>query len=318
MIQLKRKRVLVTGGSGYLGGHICKQLLKNRYEVHIFDRKKPYHDYYTKFHIGDIRDQSKLYDIFCVGSSFDFVIHLASRIEVGESQKDPTEFWSINVGGTINLIHTMKQFECNKIIFSSTAAVYLPSEFPMSESQPINKNSVYGNTKYVCEMAIQDSGLHHVIFRYFNLAGADPEGDLGELHNPETHLIPILIRKKEDFTILGNNFNTKDGTAVRDYVHVSDVADAHILAMQYLLNGNKSECFNMGSGEGHSILDIIHKVEKVLGLDVNYKFGERRDGDPDCLVADINLVKEVLGFKPKHDIDSIIKTAYNWHESTLQ
>jgi UDP-glucose 4-epimerase len=318
MKTIMRKRVLVTGGSGYLGSHLCKQLLKNKFEVHVFDRDDPYHDYYTKYYSGDIRQLSDITKVFESNGGFDFVIHLASRIEVGESQKHPTEFWSINVSGTINIIHTMKKFGCDKIIFSSTAAVYSPSNFPIKESQKIGNNSVYGNTKHACEMAIEDSGLNFIIFRYFNLSGADPDGDLGELHEPETHLIPIIFKNKDNFTILGNDFNTKDGTTVRDYVHVNDVAEAHILAIQYLQDSNPSKFFNMGSGEGYSILEILNRVKELLNVDIKYKFGEKRNGDPDCLVADITSVKEVLGFNPKHNIDSILKTSYDWHKNTIQ
>lgn len=314
----KRKSVLVTGGSGYLGSHLCKQLLKNNYKVYIYDVKRPYHDYYTDFFLGDIRDTSRLDEVFCKVHCFDFVIHLASRIEVGESDKNPTEFWSVNVGGTINVLNAMKKYDCRNIIFSSTAAVYWPSDIPLKETECIVSNSVYGNTKQACEMAIEDSGFNYVIFRYFNLAGADPDGDLGELHDPETHLIPTIFRKINKFIINGKDYNTPDGTCIRDYVHVNDVVDAHIVSMKYLSEGGTPNYFNLGSGKGYSILDIINRIEKVLGIKVHYQYGERRRGDPDSLIADITLAEDVLGYKPKHDIDSIIKTAYNWHENTIQ
>jgi UDP-glucose 4-epimerase len=311
---MKRKNILITGGSGYLGSHLCKQLLKKRYGVYIYDRKIPYHDYYTEYFSGDIRDDVKLNDAFHK-VSFDYVIHLASRIEVNESENNPTEFWSVNVGGTVNLLQKMKRFGVEKIIFSSTAAVYWPSNVPLKETECIVNNSVYGNTKQACEMAIEDSGFKYVIFRYFNLAGADPDGDLGEIHNPETHLIPTIFNKINNFTINGRDYETSDGTCVRDYVHVSDVSDAHILAIDYLEQGNLSDHFNLGTGQGYSVLEIIKKIKKILDIDVTYKFGERRSGDPDCLVADITLATEKLGYSPKHDIDSIIKTAYDWHEN---
>jgi UDP-glucose 4-epimerase len=313
---MKKKSVLVTGGSGYLGSHLCKHLLKKMYNVYIYDKKIPYHDYYTEYFQGDIRDDEKLHEVFNK-YSFDFVIHSASRIEVGESEKNPTEFWSVNVGGTINLLQKMKKFDVKNVIFSSTAAVYWPSKIPLKETECIVNNSVYGNTKQSCEMAIEDSGLNYVIFRYFNLAGADPDGDLGELHDPETHLIPTIFQKINNFTINGKDYDTPDGTCIRDFVHVNDVVDAHLLAIDYLEKNGTPNYFNLGTGRGYSVLEIIKRIEKVLGIKVTYKFGERRRGDPNCLVADISLARKVLGYEPKHDIDSIIKTAYDWHENTL-
>lgn len=311
---MKNKKILVTGGSGYLGSHLCKQLFRNGYEVYIYDNKPPHHRYFNDHFLGDLRNINDL-NVCFRKHDFHCVIHLASRIEVGESLKFPTEFWSVNVGGTINLLHAMKQFNVNNIIFSSTSSVYWPSNVPLKETDCFVKNSVYGNTKHVCEMAIEDSGINYVIFRYFNLAGADPEGDLGECHEPETHLIPTIFNKINNFTIKGDDYNTHDGTCVRDYVHVSDVADAHILALNYLDENRPSEYFNLGSGQGNSILDIINKIELVLGVKVKYTFEKRRTGDPDSLIANIDLAKEVLGFCPKHNIDSILKTAYDWHKN---
>lgn len=308
------KKILVTGGSGYLGSHLCKQLLKRRYKVFICDIQKPYHDYYTEFFHYDVRDYTSLQEIFML-NNFDLVIHLASKIEVSESMKNPTHFWDVNVGGTTTLLRVMHLYNVDKIIFSSTAGLYWPKNEPLKETDCIVGNSVYGNTKHACEMAIKDSGINYVIFRYFNLAGADPEGDLGECHKPETHIIPTIFEKINNFKIFGNDYNTSDGTCVRDYVHVSDVVDAHLSAIDYMERGGLSDCFNLGSGVGYSVLDIIHRIENNLGLNVNYTFDARRPGDPDSLIADIELAKEKLNFKPKHDIDSIIKTAYAWYES---
>lgn len=311
------KKILVTGGSGYLGSHLCKQLLKRRYKVFIYDIKKPYHDYYTEFFRADIRNYSELSKVFML-NDFDLIIHLASKIEVSESMKNPTFFWDVNVGGTTNLLRVMNLYGVDKIIFSSTAGLYWPKNQPIKESDCIVNNSVYANTKRACEMAIEDSGIKYVIFRYFNLAGADPEGDLGECHNPETHLIPTIFEKINNFKIYGRDYNTHDGTCIRDYVHVSDVVDAHLLAIDYLDQEKNSECFNLGNGIGYSVLEIIKRIEENLSLEVNYTFEERRNGDPDSLIADIEMARTELGYDPKHDINSIIKTAYAWYENTKQ
>ena len=317
-MEFKNKNVLVTGGSGYLGSHLCKQLLKNRYKVHIYDNKKPYHDYYTKHHYGDIRNAARLNEVFGEVRNLDFIFHLAARIEVSESEKNPIDFWTTNVGGTINVLESMKRHDCEKIIFSSTAGVYWPSEMPIKETECIVNNSVYSSTKQASEMAIKDSGFKYVIFRYFNLAGADPDGELGELHNPETHLIPTIFQKLNNFNINGNDYNTRDGTCIRDFVHVNDVVDAHLLAMKYLDEDNQSNCFNLGIGKGYSVLDIVKRIESLLDIKIDYKLADRRKGDPDSLVADVSLAKKVLGFDPKHNIDSILKSAYDWHKNTLQ
>jgi len=317
-MKFKNRNVLVTGGSGYLGSHLCKQLLKNRYKVHIYDKKTPYHDYYTEYHCGNIRDIAKLNQVFGKVENFDFIFHLAARIEVGESEKNPIDFWTTNVGGTINVLQSMKIHDCKKIIFSSTAGVYWPSEIPIKETECVVNNSVYSSTKQVCEMAIKDSGFKYVIFRYFNLAGADPDGELGELHNPETHLIPSIFQNLNNFNINGNDYNTRDGTCIRDFVHVNDVVDAHLLAMKYLNEDNQSNCFNLGLGKGYSVLDIVKRIESLLDIKIDYKLSDRRKGDPDSLVADVSLAKKVLGFDPKHNIDSILKSAYDWHKNTLQ
>lgn len=317
-MEFKNRNVLVTGGSGYLGSHLCKQLLKNRYKVHIYDNKKPYHDYYTKYHYGDIRNAARLNEVFGEVSNWDFIFHLAARIEVSESERNPIDFWTTNVGGTINVLESMKIHDCDKIVFSSTAGVYWPSEVPIKETECVVNNSVYSSTKQACEMAIKDSGFKHVIFRYFNLAGADPDGELGECHYPETHLIPTIFQKLNNFNINGNDYNTPDGTCIRDFVHVNDVVDAHLLAMKYLNEDNQSNCFNLGIGKGYSVLDIVKRIESLLDIKIDYKLVDRRKGDPDSLVADVSLAKKVLGFDPKHNIDSILKSAYDWHKNTLQ
>ena len=310
---MENRTALITGGSGYLGSHLAKKLYNLGWTVVIYDRARPRHGYYHAFYRGDIRDRKDLYEVFH-RVKFDVVFHLAARIEVGESSKDPTEFWDINVGGTTCLLNAMKHFGVDKIVYSSTAAVYWAGAIPITEVECLANNSVYGNTKNSAERAIEDSGIKYVIFRYFNLAGADPEGVVGELHDPETHLIPTIFKNLNNFEIFGSSYNTTDGTCIRDYVHVDDVSDAHLQAFDYLINSGNSEIFNLGIGKGYSVLEIIGLIEKHLDLKVNYKFGKMRNGDPAILVADSSLAKTVLKFEPKHDIVSILKTAYEWHK----
>jgi UDP-glucose 4-epimerase len=310
---MENKTALITGGSGYLGSHLAKKLYKENWKVLILDQIQPKHNYYHDLYIGDIRDSKFLKDVF-LNHAIDTVFHLAGRIEVGLSELEPTEFWSVNVGGTVLLLNIMNQFRVDKIVFSSTAAVYRESNNPISELDVVTDNSVYGSTKQVCEKAIRDSGINYFIFRYFNLSGADPEGDVGESHDPETHLIPMIFKKLNNFTIYGKDYNTIDGTCVRDYVHVCDVVDAHLNAVSYLDSGEPSKIVNLGSGQGYSILQVIQTFEDLYSTKVNCHFGSRRIGDPDSLVADISQAKKLLNYSPKHNLKSIIKTAYEWHK----
>ena len=306
-------KVLITGGSGYLGSHISKLLHRNNWNVAILDSEQPKHNYYNRYYWADIRDRNSVHKIFDE-DRFDYVIHLASRIEVAESIKYPTEFWDVNVGGTVNLLNAMKNYDECKLLFSSTAGLYWPSKTPLKEEDCLVENSVYSNTKVAAESAIRDSGIDHVIFRYFNLAGADPDCDIGECHYPETHLIPNIFQKLNNFIIYGSNYDTDDGTCIRDYVHVCDVADAHLSAIKYLNSGMPSEIMNLGCGKGHSILQVVQAFEDLYSMKVNIYFGNRRSGDPDSLIADITRARKLLNYSPKHDLKSIIKTAYEWHK----
>lgn len=308
---MENRTALVTGGTGYLGSVLSKQLKRQGWRVVIFDRKKPEHKYYDIFEQGDIRDKGSL-DYLFRQVKIDAVFHLAGRIEVGESMINPTEFWEINVGGTTSLLQIMKKYGVDNIIFSSTAGLYKAKDYPLLETDELANNHVYGNTKYACECAIRDSGLKHIIFRYFNLAGAD--GDVGENHVPETHLIPKILQNLNSFQLYGNDFDTPDGTCIRDYVHVSDVVDAHISALNYLLDGGESETMNLGSGKGHSNMEIMTKITELFPVKITYDVLPRRQGDPDSLIADITLAQRILNYQPKHDILSIIKTAYEWNE----
>jgi UDP-glucose 4-epimerase len=302
------KNALVTGGSGYLGSFLCKRLKKEGWNVILYDIKPPLHTYCDTIIIDDILNRNMVQTVF-QNNKIDVVFHLAGRIEVGLSFEEPTKFWEVNVGGTLIVLDAMKNHGCDTIFFSSTAGVYFCGRIPVDEDECTIDNSVYSNTKLCCERAIEDSGLNFVIFRYFNLAGADD--DLGENHEPETHLIPLILGNLNNVTINGDDYSTPDGTCVRDYVHVLDVVDAHIEALNL---EEKNILVNLGSGVGYSNLEVVQTIEKITGEKVNYKIGPRREGDPDFLVANINLAKKLLNYEPKHDIESIIKTAYAWQK----
>jgi UDP-glucose 4-epimerase len=309
------KTALVTGASGYLGSHLCKQLRNNGWNVIGLDIKHPEHQYWDTFEFCDVRDRQDVHNVF-FHHKFDVVFHLAGRIEVGDSMKDPTEFWEVNVGGTCTILNAMKKYKVPYIIYSSTAGVYWAQKALLKEDSCVVDNHVYGSSKYAAENAIRDSGIKHIIFRYFNLAGAD--GDVGENHEPETHLIPSILQNLNSFQLYGNDFDTEDGTCVRDYVHVSDVADAHILAINYLQNGGNNQILNLGTGKGHSNMEIMTKITELFPVELTYDILPRRQGDPDQLVADITLAQKVLNYQPKHDIISILKSAYEWNKQNYE
>lgn len=301
---------MVTGFSGYLGSHLSKKLKAEGWKVIGIDKKMPTHPFYHKHYLADVLDYNVLEEVF--DNKIDVVIHLAGFIEVGESWKYPTQFWENNVGGTVRLLSAMSRHKCDKIIFSSTAGLYIDSSIPIVENEIIVNNNPYSNSKHACEMAIEDSGIKHVIFRYFNLAGSG--GDVGEDHSPETHLIPRILQNLNSFEVYGNDYNTPDGTCIRDYVHVEDVVDAHVKAIEYLEEGNNSEIINLGAGVGYSVKEIIQTIEKVTLKKVNYTVSPRRKGDPESLVASIEKAKKLLNYSPKHDITSIIKSAFEWEK----
>ena len=306
------KTALITGAAGYLGSHLAKSLKIAGWKIVGFDRRFTTNPYIDLFQIGDVTQQSCLESVFRK-VKIDTVFHLAGRIEVCESNKHPTVFYHNNVTGTINVLETMKKYGVNNIIYSSTAGVYKSKDEPIKESDEVNPlNNPYAGSKYAADLAIRQSGLNHIIFRYFNLAGADPEGEFGEDHVPETHLIPRMLQNLNTFQIYGKDYPTPDGTCIRDYVHVSDIADAHLLAANYLETHHGGETINLGTGEGHSIFEILELLVKNTNATVTFKHSPRRPGDPPRLVADISYAKKILQYQPKHDIISILKTAYNW------
>ena len=307
------KTALITGAAGYLGSHLAKSLKKSGWKVvGLGHRRHTMNQYIDIMHYADVRNMDDVDELFSK-IKFDTVFHLAARIEAGVSMKEPTEFYSVNTGGTCNVINAMVRHGVKNLVFSSTAAVYQASNDPLKEDDTKFDNSPYGNSKLCAETAIKASGLNYVIYRYFNLTGADPDGEFGEAHEPETHLIPRLIENLNNFQLNGNDYNTPDGTCIRDYVHVSDVAEAHINAANYLLEGNKSIIMNLGTNRGHSILEMITALEQITNKKVTYTVNPRRSGDADSLVADTTIAKEVLKYSPKYDIVDILKTAYEWH-----
>ena len=309
------RTALVTGGAGYLGSHLAKALKKAGYKTICYDIKSPSNlIYWDVGVIGDIRDPFLKRPFYT--DKIDVVFHLAGRIEVGESVEQPELFWDVNVGGTTNLLNIMREYNVNNIVYSSTAGLYRSAGTDLSEKDAIAENNPYANSKYAAECAIRNSTLNHIIFRFFNLAGADSEGEMGETHNPETHLIPVMFENLNNFVINGSDYRTPDGTCIRDYVHVSDVADAHVAAADYMQTrmANQPTLFNLGTGKGYSVLEVIQTAVKELKIPINYTFGEKREGDPPRLVAIIDLAKKHLKFKPKHDLKSILRTAYAWHE----
>ena len=311
------RTALVTGGAGYLGSHLAKALKKAGYTTVCFDIKSPRNMvYWNDAFIGDVRESTleRPFNQYKI----DVVFHLAGRIEVGESVEYPELFWNVNVGGTTNLLQIMRKFDVSNIVYSSTAGVYRSQFTSLSEKAEIDNNNPYANSKYAAECAIRDAKVNHIIFRFFNLAGADPDGEMGEDHHPETHLIPLMFKSlnNEEFIVYGKDYQTVDGTCIRDYVHVCDVAEAHLLADEYLQKkgNNQPRLFNLGTGKGYTVLQVIEAAKQELGVPIQYTIGKRREGDPRRLVANSDAAKEHLNFKPKHDLKSILRTAYNWYE----
>jgi UDP-glucose 4-epimerase len=318
-------KILVAGGAGYIGSHTAKELIKEGFEVVVFDNfstgKKELLVGGELFE-GDLMHKESIKK--ALGSkNIEAVLHFASLIQVGESYADPRKYYTHNLITSLNLLDVMLEAGVKYFVFSSSAAVYgEPLQNPIPESHPLNPFNPYGQTKFFVEKVIQDYerayGLKFISLRYFNAAGADPEGHLGELHDPETHLIPnillFLLGKKKKFEIFGKDFPTKDGTAVRDYIHVTDLAKAHVLSLKKLLKSPQSEFINLGTNKGYSVLEIINKTEEITGEKVLYTESPRREGDVPVLLASREKAEKVLGWKLYHSsIETIIETAWNWH-----
>lgn len=321
-------KVLVLGGAGYIGSHTVKALCEENIDVVVADNLVTGHieavDSRAKFYKGDIRDFNFLDDLFSK-EKIDAVIHFAAYSLVGESVTDPLKYYDNNLCGTKVLLESMVKNNVDKIVFSSTAATYgEPENIPILESDRTEPTNPYGETKLSMEKMFKWTanahGLRFVSLRYFNACGADESGKIGEAHNPETHLIPIILQvpngQREFVSIFGNDYPTKDGTCIRDYIHVTDLAQAHILAVKYLMNGGNSDIFNLGNGVGFSVREVIETARKVTGHPIPVKDVERRAGDPAQLIASSEKAKKVLGWKPEHDsLEEIIASAWNWHKN---
>lgn len=319
--------ILVIGGAGYIGSHLVKELVKTN-KVVVLDNLSTGHisaidnrAIFVRGDLGNFKDVQHIFDTY----EIEAVIHFAAFSLVGESVTDPMKYYENNVAATLNLLKVMQQNGINKFIFSSTAATYgIPNMDLIDEKAPTNPINPYGRSKLMVEQILQDCsqsyGLKYIVLRYFNAAGAYETAEIGEQHNPETHLIPIILEhllgKRESISVFGTDYNTPDGTCIRDYIHVTDLAKAHMVALDALLQGKvENVTYNLGNGNGYSVKEIITTCEKITGKKAIIKYVERRVGDPAILVANSNKIYKELGWKAQIDIEGIVSTAWRWHKS---
>ena len=320
--------ILVTGGAGYIGSHTVKLLQDKGYDLIVFDNliyghQDIAHTLGVKLIIGDLCDRTLLDQIFAQ-NKIEAVVHFAAYAYVGESMSNPAKYYRNNVVSTLNLLEAMESAGVRKIVFSSTCATYgMPQTLPLPENHPQNPINTYGYTKLVVEKMLADfqRAYHweYVIFRYFNAAGADPDGMIGEDHDPEPHLIPLILYtalgKRDSISILGEDYDTPDGTCIRDYIHVTDLAQAHLLGLEYLLQGGTSEVFNLGNGSGFSVKEVIAAAKQVTQIDFKVVKGDRRPGDPPILIGSSEKARKILHWQPQYaDIETIITHAWQWHQ----
>jgi UDP-glucose 4-epimerase len=317
--------VLVTGGAGYIGSHCCKVLHRQGYHPVTIDnlvyghRENVKWGDFVKGDIGCGQDLKQLFDQFKIAA----VMHFAAYAYVGESVTNPIKYYENNVGNTIQLLKYVVKHQVKYFVFSSSCATYgNPESVPIEEEHPRNPINPYGNTKRIIEDILKDlhsaHGLRSTSLRYFNAAGADHDAEIGELHQPETHLIPLVLDvaagKTRDIKVFGDDYPTPDGTCIRDYIHVNDLAQAHVLALQKLMDTDGASAFNLGVGKGYSVMEVIERAKKITGKDIAVDTIERRPGDPPELVAANKKAMQYLGWQPCHsDLDEIIETAWNWH-----
>lgn len=320
--------ILVTGGAGYIGSHAVLALKRAGYGVVVLDNlvyghRELVEKLQVELIVGDTNDRALLDKLFAT-HNISAVMHFSAYAYVGESVTDPDKYYRNNVVGTLTLLEAMLAASIKQFVFSSTCATYgVPNQVPIPEDHSQNPINPYGFTKLAVERILMDFdvayGLKSVLFRYFNAAGADPDGLLGEDHEPETHLIPLVLMvalgKRESVSIFGTDYLTPDGTCIRDYIHVTDLADAHILGMEYLLQGGDTAVFNLGNGNGFSVKQVIEAAEKVAGRDIKILESDRRPGDPPILVGSSDKARNILGWKPQYpDIQDIISHAWQWHK----
>jgi UDP-glucose 4-epimerase len=317
-------RILVTGGAGYIGSHVVKALGEEGYEILVLDNLSTGHDWAVLHGIlvkGDLSDRTLVNEVI-EDFSPDAVMHFAALIQVEESVREPLKYYRNNTVNTLNLLEVMKENGVKNFVFSSTAAVYgIPEKIPVDEDAPLNPINPYGSSKVAVEMLLKDlSGngdVRYVALRYFNVAGADPEGRIGQAYRESTHLITRALKTAKgefsELSVYGNDYATPDGTCIRDYIHVDDLADAHVMALRYLVHEKRSEVFNCGYGHGYSVRQVVEKVKKITGVDFRVKETGRRAGDPPVLVAANAKIKRALNWNPRYDdLGYIIKTAWEW------
>ena len=319
-------KILVVGGVGYIGSHMLKRFKETNYEIEILDnlssgQKENTQNY--KLYVCDLSDKQTVYKILSK-QNYDLIMHFAASINVEESYKNPKKYQQNNVINTINLLECMKDLKINRFIFSSSAAVYgEPEHIPVTELHPFNPVNPYGDTKAEVENALKSFEetyeLKYMSLRYFNACGAHLDGSIGEMHEPETHLIPLVLQvasgRKKHIEIFGDDYPTQDGTCVRDYVHVMDIVEAHMLAMENLVNTNKSQVFNIGNSKGFSVKQIIQMTKEITKVDIPVEILPRRKGDPAQLIADNKKITNILNWTPKYsDLETIVKTAWNWEK----
>ena len=320
--------ILVLGGAGYIGSHAVDRLVNQNYQVVVVDNLLTGHQAAihpkAQFYKGDIRDKSFLQSVF-EKETIEGVLHFAASSLVGESVEKPLKYFNNNVYGMQILLEVMHEYHVKNIVFSSTAATYgEPTESPITEATPTNPKNPYGESKLMMEKMMkwcdQAYGMRYVALRYFNVAGAKADASIGEDHTPETHLVPIILQvalgQRDSLAIYGDDYDTPDGTCIRDYVQVEDLADAHILALEYLRAGNESNFFNLGSNQGYSVKEMLEAAREVTNREIPAKVAPRRAGDPSRLVASSAKAEEILGWRPAYtDVKEIIKTAWDWHVS---
>ena len=318
--------ILVVGGAGYIGSHMCKYLSKNNYLPIVLDNLSLGHREAVKWgplFEGNLDNQSLLKTIF-LQHDIKAVMHFAAFCYVGESVLQPLKYYQNNISSTLGLLEGMKNAGVDKLIFSSTCATYGEPDFlPITEKHPQNPINPYGQSKLMMEKIFADldkaHGLKTICLRYFNAAGADPDGELGEDHDPETHLLPLVLQtaleQRKELTIFGNDYPTEDGTCVRDYIHITDLAQAHYLSLQHLLQGGQSDQYNLGNGNGYSVLNVLKTAKQVTGKKIPYKFADRRPGDPAVLIGSSKKAALDLGWTPQHaDLGVILETAWKWQK----